>query len=59
MMGYPGIGSPSSAGYCQQCGEWAEKRYGGEGKYLVMCWDCWAIPDEEFFGAPDDAKEDK
>jgi hypothetical protein len=29
------------------CGEYAEKRYGGEGKYLVMCWDCWERDGDE------------
>jgi hypothetical protein len=32
---------PSSAGVCQVCGRHADKRYGGEGRYLVMCLDCW------------------
>jgi hypothetical protein len=32
---------PSSAGDCQVCGEFAKKRYGGEGRYFVMCLDCW------------------
>ena len=32
---------PTSAGYCQVCGRHAQKRYGGMGRYLVMCIDCW------------------
>lgn len=31
----------SSAGPCAQCGLWADKRYGGEGRYLPMCATCW------------------
>ena len=32
---------PSSAGECMVCGHYAEKRYGGMGRYLAMCWACW------------------
>lgn len=32
---------PSSAGDCQVCGKYAEKRYGGMGRYRVMCIGCW------------------
>jgi hypothetical protein len=32
---------PSSAGICSTCGKHAEKRYGGEGKYLPECGECW------------------
>jgi hypothetical protein len=32
---------PSSAGKCAVCGRWVAKRYGGEGRYLPQCIDCW------------------
>jgi hypothetical protein len=31
----------ATAGACGVCGRYADKRYGGEGRYLVMCIDCW------------------
>lgn len=36
---------PSSAGVCQVCGKHAPKRYGGMGRYLAMCIDCWEAVD--------------
>ena len=30
-----------TAGICAVCGEHADRRYGGEGRYLTMCLDCW------------------
>jgi len=35
-----------SSGICACCGKWVEKRYGGEGRYLVVCLDCWLKPKE-------------
>lgn len=32
---------PSSAGICSTCGVYAERRYGGEGKFPPECRDCW------------------
>lgn len=32
----------SSAGTCATCGTYAAKRYGGEGRYLPECLECWA-----------------
>jgi hypothetical protein len=34
-------GQPTSAGICSKCGKHAEKRYGGEGRFLPECLDCW------------------
>ena len=33
--------NPSSAGECDVCGKYAEKLYGGMGRYVAMCIDCW------------------
>ena len=33
--------NPSSAGECGACGKHAEKLYGGMGRYVAMCIDCW------------------
>jgi hypothetical protein len=38
---------PSSAGDCIVCGHWADKRYGGMGRYLAMCIDCWEASESE------------
>ena len=40
-MSEPTTSEPSSAGTCLVCGALAPKRYGGMGRYLVMCIDCW------------------
>jgi len=34
----------SSAGVCSTCGKHVEKRYGGEGRHLPECIDCWTTP---------------
>lgn len=39
----------SSAGWCYGCAVWAERRYGGEGRYFAYCSLCWSgdLPDSD------------
>lgn len=41
--------SARSAGWCHGCAVWAEKLYGGEGRYFAYCSLCWSgdMPEED------------
>lgn len=35
-------GCPACRLECGVCGKETDRLYGGEGKYVAQCWDCWA-----------------